>query len=136
MGEGGSPPDGFNYGLGNLISDAETPLYNWKKNPGVAVTVVGWEETKRSYHPNRYGMYHASGNVAEWTLSAFWPYNREKPSTDDKRNDPGLEDRRTVRGGSWYSATSASLYLPYRDAFQPHHRANDVGFRVVARPKP
>jgi formylglycine-generating enzyme required for sulfatase activity len=81
-------------------------------------------------------MYHASGNVAEWTSSAFWPYSRQQPFADDKRNDPDLDDRRTVRGGSWYSATSAPLYLPYRDAFQPYHRANDVGFRLVAKRKP
>jgi hypothetical protein len=31
--------------------------------------------------------------------------------------------RRTVCGGPWYSATSAPLYLPYRDAFQPETAA-------------
>jgi formylglycine-generating enzyme required for sulfatase activity len=126
-------PDGFDYGLGSAISDAEIPLYNWRKNPDVPVTVVGWEETRRSFRHNRYGLYHASGNVAEWTASAFLPYSRQQPYSDDSRNNPDLAERRTVRGGSWYSATSAPLYLPYRDAFQPWHRGRDVGFRIVAK---
>jgi formylglycine-generating enzyme required for sulfatase activity len=126
-------PDGFDYGLGAAISDAETPFYNWKKNPDVPVTVVGWAETQRLFRSNRYGLYHASGNVAEWTASAFRPYSRQQPYSDDGRNNPELSERRTVRGGSWYSATTAPLYLPYRDAFQPWHRGRDVGFRVVAR---
>jgi formylglycine-generating enzyme required for sulfatase activity len=126
-------PDGFDYGLGSTISDAELSLYNWKKNPDVPVTVIGWTETQRSFKPNRYGLYHASGNVAEWTASAFFPYSRQQPYADDRRNNPDLPERRTVRGGSWYSATTAPLYLPYRDAFQPGRRDRDVGFRVVAK---
>lgn len=126
-------PDGFDYGLSAAISDAETPLYNWKKNPDASVTVIGWSETQRAFKPNRYGIYHASGNVAEWTGSAFRPYSRQEPYTDDQRNNPELSERRTVRGGSWYSATTAPLYLPYRDAFQPSRRDRDVGFRIVAK---
>jgi formylglycine-generating enzyme required for sulfatase activity len=126
-------PDGFDYGLSAGISDAETPLYNWKKNPGVPVTVIGWAETRRSFSANRYGIYHASGNVAEWTASAFRQYSRQQPYADDNRNDPEPVDRRTVRGGSWYSATTAPLYLPYRDAFHPWHNGHDVGFRIAAQ---
>jgi formylglycine-generating enzyme required for sulfatase activity len=129
-------PDGFDYGLSATISDAETKLYNWRKNPGVSVTVIGLEETKRSFRPNRYGLYHGSGNVAEWTASAFWPYNRVKPYSNDGRNLPDTAGSRTARGGSWYSATSATLYLAYRDAFEPNHRSNDLGFRLVAKLNP
>jgi formylglycine-generating enzyme required for sulfatase activity len=129
-------PDGFNYGLSATISDAEADFYNWRKNPDVPVTVIGFEETKRSFPPNRYGIYHGSGNVAEWTASAFWPYNRTKPYSDDGRNLPEIDGSRTARGGSWYSATSATLYLAYRDAFEPNHRSNDVGFRIVAKQNP
>jgi formylglycine-generating enzyme required for sulfatase activity len=126
-------PDGFDYGLGAAISDAESALYNWKKNPDVPVTVIGWAETQHSFAANRYGVYHASGNVAEWTASAFRPYSRQQAYGDDGRNNPELPERRSVRGGSWYSATTAPLYLPYRDAFQPWHRGRDVGFRIVAK---
>jgi iron(II)-dependent oxidoreductase len=129
----GRGPDNFDYGLGMTISDAEVPLYNWKKNPGVPVTVVGTGSSRSSYTANRYGLYHMSGNVAEWTQSLYRPYSRDLPYTDDDRNQDESTERRTARGGSWYSATTAPLYIPYRDAFQPDHAGNDLGFRVVAR---
>ncbi|MDZ7292941.1 MAG: formylglycine-generating enzyme family protein, partial [candidate division KSB1 bacterium] len=40
---------------------------------------------------------------------------------------------RVARGGSWYSASIAILYIPYRDAFQPEHSTQDLGFRIVAK---
>ncbi len=126
-------PDNFDYGLGMSISDREIPLYNWKKNPEVPLTVVDTAATRSGYIANRYGLYHMSGNVAEWTQSAFRPYGRDHPYADDDRNRDDAPGRRTARGGSWYSATIAPLYLPYRDAFQPDHENNDLGFRVVAR---
>jgi formylglycine-generating enzyme required for sulfatase activity len=132
----GRGPDGFNYGLSATISDAEVKLYNWRKNPDFPVTVVGLGETRRSFRPNRYGIYHASGNVAEWTNSVFSPYNRSQPYQDDKRNLPDTAGSRTVRGGSWYSATSTLLYMAYRDAFEPNQSSNDVGFRIVAKLNP
>ena len=132
--KGAKGPDSFDYALGMTISDAEIPLYNWKKNPDVPVTVVSCRDS--GFQPNRYGLYHMSGNAAEWTQSVFRHYNRQAPYTDDDRNHGSTVGRRTVRGGSWYSATSAPLYLPYRDSFQPEHAANDVGFRIVARARP
>lgn len=129
-------PDGFDYGLGMLISDKQVGLYNWRKNPGVPVTVVDRQESGHTYQPNRYGIYHMSGNVAEWTQSIFRAYSRRQPFVDDDRNGDDSAERRTVRGGSWYSATTAPVYLPYRDGFQPHHRAGDAGFRVIARLAP
>jgi hypothetical protein len=41
-----------------------------------------------------------------------------------------------VRGGSWYSASVAILYLPYRETFQPEVSAPYLGFRIVAKPLP
>ncbi|HEX8984369.1 MAG TPA: SUMF1/EgtB/PvdO family nonheme iron enzyme [Bryobacteraceae bacterium] len=126
-------PDNFDYGLGMTISDHEAALYNWRKNPEVAVTVVDTAASRAHYLPNRYGLYHMSGNAAEWTQSIFRTYGRDNPYEDDDRNYDDTPGRRTARGGSWYSATTAPLYLPYRDAFQPDHNNNDLGFRVVAR---
>ena len=34
-------PDGFDFGLGMKLSEPQSPLYNWKKNPGAEVTLVG-----------------------------------------------------------------------------------------------
>ena len=129
-------PDGFDYGLGRVLSDHEVQLYNWKKNPGAPVTVIGVQDSQSNYRPNRYGLYHMSGNVVEWTASIHHPYNRDRPYVDEERNREDAAGLRVARGGSWYSASIALLYLPYRDAFQPEVRNHDLGFRVVARVLP
>ena len=130
-------PDSFDYGLGMAISDAEVPLYNWKKNPSAESTVAGLQVTQSTYRPNRYGLYHMSGNVAEWTQSVFRAYNRQHPYVDDdERNHDETAGERVVRGGSWYSASIAILYLSYRENFQPEVKAPYLGFRVAARLPP
>ena len=130
-------PDNFDYGLGMTISDDQVKLYNWKKNPGAAVTVVGWEETQRNYRPNRYGIYHISGNVTEWTQSIYRTYNRRNPYVDDdERNHDETSGERVLRGGSWYTASIAVLYIPYRENFRPDVETPYLGFRIVARPVP
>ncbi len=129
-------PDGFDYGLSRMLSDEESKLYNWKKNPDAPVTVIGIEETRAKFLPNRFGLYHVSGNVVEWTQTINRPYNRERPYADDDRNRADSTDARVARGGSWYSASIALLGIAYRDTFQPEVRHHDLGFRIVARPLP
>jgi formylglycine-generating enzyme required for sulfatase activity len=126
-------PDDFNFGLGQTLSDAEIATYNWKKNPLAETTVMGAADSLQRYKPNRYGLFHMSGNVAEWTQSIYRPFSQNKPFADDDRNRNDAEGQRVVRGGSWYSASNALLYIAYRDAFQPELRHNDLGFRIVAR---
>jgi len=125
-------PDSFDYGLGQELSDREAPLYNWKKNPEASVTLVGATVSRRAYRPNRYGVYHASGNAAEWTLSVHRPYNVDRPYRDDERNAGDTPGMRVTRGGSWYSANIVRLRLSYREEFQPNLSSNDLGFRVAA----
>lgn len=125
-------PDGFDYGLGMELSEPQSPLYNWKKNPGADVTLVDVETTRRLYRPNRYGVFHASGNAREWTQSAFRRYSAERPWRDDERNADDLPGMRVTRGGSWYSASAVRLQLAYREEFQPELSSDDLGFRVAA----
>lgn len=127
-------PDSFDYGLSMTLSDQEVSLYNWKKNPSAMVTVIGSARTKKEFRCNRYGLYHASGNVVEWTLSLFLPFNRNNPYDEYQRNKIELSGQRVARGGSWYSASIALLYLAYRDSFDPGIRNHDLGFRIVAKP--
>lgn len=129
-------PDNFDYGLGNKISDPQSTYYNWKKNPDALVTVQSIEDSKRHYLPNRYGLYHMSGNVTEWTTSIFLPYNSTHPYVEEERNREDLTGLRVARGGSWYSASIALLSVAYRDAFSRELRNQDLGFRVVARRLP
>lgn len=126
-------PDNFDYALSMFISDAEVKLYNWKKNPDNPVPVFGIEATRAMFQPNRYGLYHMTGNVVEWAQSTDRPFNREHPYVDDNRNHDETAGLRTARGGSWYSAAISYMYIPYRDSFQPEHSTQDIGFRVVAR---
>lgn len=130
-------PDNFDYSLGMNLSDDQVKLYNWKKNPDAEVTVVGWEETRRNYQANRYGLYHMSGNVTEWTQSVYRTYNRRQPYIDDDdRNHDETPGDRVLRGGSWYTASIAVLYIPYRENFRPEVETPYLGFRIVARPIP
>lgn len=126
-------PDNFDYGLGMNLSDAEVKIYNWKKNPSAEVTVVGWRETSANYRSNRYGIFHATGNVSEWTLSLQRQANREHPYADDDRNRATLGGARVVRGGSWYSASTATMYISYQETFEPAVHTPYLGFRIVAR---
>lgn len=130
-------PDNFDYALGMYISDREAGLYNWRKNPGAEVTVIGFSETKSKYQPNRYGLYHMTGNVTEWTQSIYRTYNQQHPYVDyDDRNKDDTQGERVLRGGSWYTASIAVLYIPYRENFRPEVETPYLGFRVVARPVP
>lgn len=130
-------PDNFDYGLGMTISDDQAGLYNWRKNPSAEVTVVGLKETKTKYLPNRYGIYHMTGNAAEWTESIYRAYSRQHPYVDDDdRNHDETPGERVLRGGSWYTASVAVLYIPYRENFRPEVQTPYLGFRVVARPVP
>jgi len=125
-------PDGFDYGLGMELSEAQARLYNWKKNPDADVTLVGAAETPGLYGANRYGLFHASGNAGEWTQSVSRPVGRAAPWRDDDRNHDETPGFRVTRGGSWYSATTSRLSLAYREEFQPELSSNDLGFRIVA----
>lgn len=127
-------PDNFDYPLSQFLSDPETGFYNWKKNPHAETTVIGSGSTDGRFRANRYGVFHMGGNVVEWTQGLYWPFSREKPySSDDGRNRMDAQGVRVVRGGSWYSASIALLYIPYRDTFLPEISHDDLGFRIVAR---
>ena len=80
-----------------------------------------------SYEPNAWGLYDMHGNAAEWTRSAYRPY----PYSDaDGRNNDTVDERKAVRGGSWYRrqhrATSS-----WRWGYPGWMRPFDVGFRVI-----
>ena len=99
---------------------------------GAEVTVVGWPDTRARYRPNRYGVYHASGNAREWTQSVFQHYTIARPYREDGRNADDTPGMRVTRGGSWYSASAVRLQLGYREEFQPELSSDDLGFRVAA----
>ena len=91
-----------------------------------------------SYSPNDYGLYNMSGNVAEWTNTAFdetvydfsWDMAPEYTYNADPLNDPPALKRKVVRGGSWkdigfYCQTGTRSY-EYQDTAKSY-----IGFRSV-----
>lgn len=129
-------PDSLDFGLTAELSEKERSLYNWQKNPDAPITLVGWQRTRAEYRPNRYGVFHASGNAGEWTQSGYRPIGRDRPFRDDERNGDGGGGMRVTRGGSWYSSTTSRLHLSYREEFQPNKSSDDLGFRLAAHRLP
>ncbi len=79
------------------------------------------------YVPNAWGLRDMHGNVAEWTRSAYKPY----PYVDvDGRNNATIDERKVVRGGSWYRRSIRST-SSWRWGYPGWMRPFDVGFRVI-----
>lgn len=104
---------------------------NYVADGGETTLVVG------HYPPNDWGLYDMSGNVAEWTSSAYDPlsYNftwdmNPNYTYNAKDTDPAIMKRKVVRGGSWkdiayYLEVSTRTY-EYQDTAKCY-----IGFRCV-----
>lgn len=90
-----------------------------------------------SYEPNEYGLYDMSGNVAEWTITAY--HQSASVFTHDlnpnyeynaKPDDPDVLKRKVIRGGSWkdvaYFIQTSSRDYEYQDTTKSY-----IGFRNV-----
>jgi gliding motility-associated lipoprotein GldK len=90
-----------------------------------------------SYTPNDYGLYSMSGNVSEWTSTAFdesvYDFDHDlnpEYSYDAIASDPPSLKRKVIRGGSWkdigyYMQTGTRSY-EYQDTTKAY-----IGFRSV-----
>ncbi len=89
------------------------------------------------YYPNDYGLFCMSGNVAEWTETAFYEnaysfVHDLNPDIryDAKEEDPITAKRKVVRGGSWkdvaYFLQTGSRSWEYQDTTKCY-----VGFRCA-----
>lgn len=90
-----------------------------------------------SYFPNNFGLYDMSGNVAEWTSSAYFEnaYSYIHDMNPDIRYDADEEDpitlkRKIIRGGSWkdigYYLQTGTRNWEYQDTAKSY-----IGFRSV-----
>lgn len=99
-------------GPGDCTNGGSTPTgyYDGSTQGGVFVTALD---------NNGFGLFDMSGNVHTWMQGKY-------ASTS-------LEDRRTLRGGSWDDTlTSGTLVLTSRTQFAPRHLTDPrIGFRLV-----
>jgi formylglycine-generating enzyme required for sulfatase activity len=84
------------------------------------------------YRANAWGLCDTHGNVWEWTRStdAAYPYR-----DDDGRNELTGNQRRIVRGGSWYDRPKRAA-SDYRLSYRPYQRVFTVGLRVMVEADP
>lgn len=104
---------------------------NYTDDGGLATVSVG------TYEPNEWGLYDMSGNVAEWTASAYdeSAYMFSHDLNPDYRynalpDDPPVMKRKVIRGGSWkdigYYLQCGTRTYEYQDTAKSY-----VGFRCV-----
>ena len=98
---------------------------------GATTVIVG------HYPANDFGLYDMSGNVAEWTRSAYnaasynftWDLNPDY-TYNAKDTDPPAMKRKVIRGGSWkdiaYFLRTSSRASEYQDTAKCY-----IGFRCV-----
>ncbi len=115
------PTDDGTLSLSNANYNGDTPgVYN----PDGHSIMVG------SYPPNPFGLYDMGGNVWEWCLDYYSESFYSDNSTDPINSNPGQDEKRVRRGGSW-NYHSATL-LTYARASDFESRGNNhFGFRIV-----
>jgi len=116
---------------GKFLANFKPLRGNYIEDGGMASMKVG------SYDPNKFGLYDMSGNVAEWTITAYdesaYMYMHDfNPNFEynARPDDPPTMKRKVIRGGSWkdiasFVQTSTRSY-EYQDSVKSY-----IGFRCV-----
>lgn len=112
---------------------------NYIEDGGLVTMKVG------SFLPNDYGLYDMSGNVAEWTKSAYdelsmalinelnpdFQYDvKDEDPTKNTQGDPSGMRRKVIRGGSWKDV-STYISVSKRDYEYLDTSRAFIGFRCV-----
>ena len=90
-----------------------------------------------AYFPNDYGLYNMAGNVAEWTITAYFDNANNvvhdmNPDIryDAQEDDPPTYKRKVLRGGSWkdvyYYLQTGTRSWEYQDTTKSY-----IGFRCA-----
>lgn len=114
------------------------PLANFKVMRGDYVDDDGFYTVPvYSYNPNDYGLYNMSGNVSEWTSTAYDESNYEffhdmnpEYTYNAQADDPPALKRKVIRGGSWkdveYYLQVGTRSFEYQDTAKSY-----IGIRSV-----
>ena len=99
---------------------------------------VGWYENNSSEKthpvgskkPNELGLYDMSGHVWEWCEDVWHDTYDDAPKDGSAWISGGKQDRRVVRGGSWF-VKPVGCRVASRSWFNPAFRINEIGFRLA-----
>lgn len=84
---------------------------------------------EKDKEPNKLGIYHLFGNVAEW-CSDWYDKGYYKNSPDADPIGPASGNSKIIRGGSY--ADNAIIFRPsFRDKHKPSGKSKYIGFRLV-----
>ena len=121
----------YPWGTGGTTSDRGCFLANFKPVRGnYAVDGALYTMEAKSFNANDYGLYNMSGNVSEWTntaynTSSYYMAATMNPNVEDRKNK-----RKIIRGGSWkdvaYFLEVGSRDYEYADTARSY-----IGFRTV-----
>jgi gliding motility-associated lipoprotein GldK len=84
----------------------------------------------KSYFPNDFGLYNMSGNVSEWTNTAYSEASYYIGSTMNPNVEIDKNKRKVIRGGSWKDV-AYFLEVSTRDYEYADSARSYIGFRTV-----
>ena len=112
-------------------SDQGCFLANFKPERGdYAVDGALYTMEAKSFKPNDYGLYNMSGNVSEWTNTAYNPSSYYLGSTMNPNVNDETNKRKVIRGGSWKDV-AYFLEVSTRDYEYADSARSYIGFRTV-----
>ena len=94
-----------------------------------------WTLPVGSLKPNDFGLFDMLGNVLEWCQdrALFYQFEEDGSAREDREDDGPVQDqeRRVLRGGSFYNLTARYVRSASRSFLQPDYRNGTFGFRVA-----
>ena len=128
---GGLQSATFPWGGPYTKNDRGCFLANFKPNRGdYAADNALYTVEAKSFDPNGYNLYNMSGNVAEWTATAYDAGAYEYVSTMSPNIQDHKNKRKVVRGGSWKDV-AYMLQVSTRDYEYADSARSYIGFRTV-----